>query len=96
MRLHDKFRYKTYGRIFVAREEHVAIVIDSIKKVDDFEFTYMPKDLVAVYRPGGPNMLTYLHKFEIDKIALALECMDRGVWIWCIDGGFDGSYLEQP
>ncbi len=96
MKLHDKFRYKTYGRVFVAEQEHIAVVHEAIKEVDAFEFEYMPEDLVAVYKPGGPNLLVYLHKFEIDKTALAIECMNHGVWIWCIDGGFEGSYLEQP
>lgn len=76
---------KTYGRIFVAKPEHVAVVEETIKEVDEFEYDYMPKGVVAVFGTDDAE-LVYLHKFEIDANALAKACMGKGVWIWIVDG----------
>lgn len=75
---------KTWGRIYVAKPEHVQIVEETIKEVDEFEYDYMPKGVVTVW--GADNELIYLHKFEIDANALAKACMEKGVWIWVVDG----------
>jgi hypothetical protein len=75
---------KTYGRIYVAKPEDVQVVKDTIKEVDGFEYEYMPEDVVAVF--GTDDELVYLHKFEIDANALAKACMEKGVWIWIVDG----------
>ena len=80
----DPFQRKTYGRIFVKRPEDVAIVDKTIEEVDPFEAGYAPGALVSVYAPG--NGVIYLHKFEIDKVALIRACLAKGVWIWCVDG----------
>lgn len=82
----DTFQRKTYGRIFVQKEEDVAVVLDVLKEVDEYEFShYAPKDLVGVY--GDHKTLVYLHKFEMDKNAIFQACAARGVWVWCVDGG---------
>lgn len=83
----DPFQRKTYGRIFVQKQEDVAEVEQTIREVDEFEFGYMPKNLIVVYDPIGPNLLTYLHKFEMSKIALTQACLKKGIWIWCVDNG---------
>ncbi len=75
---------KTYGRIYVSKPEDVAVVEATVREVDEFEFDYMPKGLIAVY--GTDDELVYLHKFEIDANALAKACMDKNVWIWVVDG----------
>lgn len=80
----NPFSRKTYGRIFVQKPEHIQIVKDTIKEVDEFEYEYMPSDLVAVY-PDEKGFI-YLHKFEIDKDELTKSCIAKGVWIWCVDG----------
>ncbi len=83
----SRLERKTYGRIFVAKPEDVQIVEETIREVDEFEYDYLPKGLVAVY--GQDDELKYLHKFEIDRNALARACMDKGVWIWVVDGARD-------
>lgn len=80
----DPLRRKTYGRIFVAKKEHVEVVKRTIEEVDAFEAGYMPSDVVAVF--GDDEKMTYLHKFEICRNALAAACMAKGVWIWVVDG----------
>jgi len=85
----ERMQRKTYGRIFVAIKEHIKIVEDTIKEIDEFEVGYMPKEIVAVY--GKDSELIYLHKFEIDVNALAKACMDKCVWIWVVDNVRDSS-----
>lgn len=75
---------KTWGRIFVAKSEDVDIVKATIKEVDEFEWEYMPEDVIAVV--DGDESLVYLGKFEIDANELARACMKKGVWIWVVDG----------
>ena len=65
---------KTHGRIFVSKQEDVEVVKKMIEKVDDFEFEYMPDNVVAVF--GEDDELVYLGKFEIDINALARACME--------------------
>ncbi len=83
------FQRKTYGRIFVQREADIDVVTSTVRLVDPSEFDYMPKKLITVYLAGteADNPLIYLHKFEIDKIALTQACARKGIWIWCVDGG---------
>ena len=69
---------------FVAKKEHVETVNETIREVDAFEAGYMPDDVVTVYSEDAE--LVYLHKFEIDINALAKACINKGVWIWYVDG----------
>ncbi len=82
----DPFQKKTWGRIFIQESTDPERIIAIIRFVDSFEADYMPKDLIAVYRPDGKNQLVHLHKFEMDKIALMRACLAKGIWIWCVDG----------
>jgi len=79
----QRFAYKTYGRIFVTQADHIPLVEAIIKDLDEFEYEYMPDDLITVYKPNP--LMVYLHKFEIDKIALTAKCWEAGIWIWCVD-----------
>jgi len=79
----QKFTYKTYGRIFVQKEEDIVAVEAIIHELDEFEYEYLPSNLITVYRPNAS--MVYLHKFEIDKIALTEKCWQAGIWIWCVD-----------
>lgn len=85
------FQRKTYGRIFVAQDEQIELVEKIIGELDPFEAKYMPEVLVTIYSPGGKNPLIYLHKFEMDIIALTRTCLEKGIWIWCVDCGQEGD-----
>lgn len=103
--MRDVFRRKTYGRIFAQNEEHVREVKVTMLQVDKYETErYAPSDLVSVFDKNDlkKNHLIYLHKFEMDKIALTLACLKKGIWIWCVDGGMEddavlwGSHDPAP
>lgn len=79
----QKFAYKTYGRIFVQKEEDIALVKAIMQDLDEFEYEYLPSDLITVWTPNSG--MVYLHKFEMDKIALTEKCIMAGIWIWCVD-----------
>lgn len=76
------FTTKGYGRIYVARPEHVGFVRDAVRATDEYELPYMPDDFVAVFE--GKVELVYGHKFEADIHTLTLYCLKHGVWVWCI------------
>lgn len=75
----------------MSKQEDVEVVKKMIEKVDDFEFEYMPDNVVAVF--GEDDELVYLGKFEIDINALARACMEVGVWIWYVDGVRERSWI---
>ncbi len=83
----ESFCRKTWGRIFIQKEEHHILVHNILREIDEYEYDqYKPDELVAVYRPGEENKLVYLHKFEMDKIAIMRACLAKGIWVWCVDG----------
>lgn len=88
---HQRFERKTYGRIVVPNERHIPEVERIIWEVDAFEAEYMPDKLVAVLHPNLP--MVYLHKFEIDKIALGLALLKEGIPALLIDGQEEFSIL---
>lgn len=79
-----EFQYKTYGRIFVADPSKIEAVMDVIKEIDDYEFTYLPTDFVAAWS-DKPRYL-YGHKFQMDIYALTEKCWAKGIWIYCVTG----------
>lgn len=73
------FDYKGYGRIFVEKEEDIQKVKDKIKELDDFEYGYLPVDLIRVWR-GDLDDITYCYKFdELDIDNLCSELFNEGV-----------------
>jgi hypothetical protein len=88
------FERKTWGRIFIQDEAYYDAIEGIMATVDEYETKqYLPEGLVTTYSPGGKNELIYLHKFEMDKIALTRACLDKGIWIWCVDGFRDYAVL---
>ena len=67
-----KFPHKHYGRIFVENEEDIAALKQIIKEMDDFEYRYLPNDLITVF--SDENM----RQLKNDKIgAIIRHC---GAW----------------
>lgn len=91
----DYFTRKTYGRIFVSSAQHVEEVRQIITQLDSFEAEYLPDNLVAVFDPRkeAVNGMVYLHKFEIDKIALSRALFEAGILHILVDGQQELSYL---
>lgn len=83
-----EFQKKTYGRIWVKTKDEVDKVREIIKDQDEFEFSYLPEDFVAVYA-GKLGDLSYGHKFELDYYELTKRCLAVGIWIIPITDGRD-------
>ena len=70
--------HKSYGRIFVEKEEDIEKVKQIVKETSEFEFSYLPKDLITVFT--GKKEVTYTHKFDdLDVNDLIIECWKRGI-----------------
>lgn len=83
------FDHKSYGRIFVEKEEDIDKVRDIIKELDEFEYDYIPKDLITVFNPD-PNKSkssSYTHKFDdlpMDKVLIT--AWERGIKCFVVFG----------
>lgn len=71
------FCYKGYGRIFVQKEEDIQKVKNKIKEIDDFEYEYLPDNLITVWNKDL-NDLTYTHKFDEMNIDNLCEELQKG------------------
>jgi hypothetical protein len=70
--------HKGWGRIYVEKKEDVAKVKRIIKSMDEFEYEYLPEDLIAVFE--GKLQVAYTHKFtDIDINKLMFECWKQGI-----------------
>lgn len=79
--------YKGYGRIYCETAD-VATVEAIIKELDEYEFDYMPKGMVAPFS-NYPSVI-YTHKFsDMDMNQLTAICWKRGIKIWVFDAGRD-------
>ena len=97
---------KSYGRIFVQKEEDIKKVLDVIAEFFPYEMGYLGKDVIAVWkgykliefegRVSKYVELVYTHKFEPDADTLVAECMGRGVWIVVISGERDELMEVKP
>ena len=96
---YNTFPRKQYGRIFVEKEEDIAKVKDIICKMDEFEYDYLPKDLIGVFDPNIRSFpkekpkdhfwvdMKYTHKFDsLDLNELQFRCWAAGVKIFCLMG----------
>ena len=79
------FDRKGYGRIYTDKEENIQPIKDIIKEMDEFEFGYLPKDLIAVYQ--GEIRHVYIGKFdELDLNDLMKRCWNKGIHVFCTFG----------
>jgi len=72
---------KSYGAIYVDTEENIEKVKEIIKEIDEFEFSYLPNNLIMPF-DHYPNV-QYTHKFcDLDMDKLTATCWNRGIKIW--------------
>ena len=77
------FERKSYGRIFVQKEEDIEKVKSVIKEMDEFEYDYLPDDFIAVFSKDNMEA-KYTHKFyELDTQELTRLCWERGIYMFC-------------
>jgi hypothetical protein len=78
-----KFPNKYYGRLYVIKEEAIQIVKDTIKEMDEYEYEYLPDDLITVF--SGKVDYVYTHKFDsIDLDKLIEKCYEKGVFLFYV------------
>lgn len=82
----NTFTRKGYGRIYVETIEDIARVKAVIKEMDEFEYEYMPDDLIAPF--SEYPKVVYTAKFcDLDTSTLTALCWSIGVKVWCYDSG---------
>ncbi len=79
-----KLPEKWYARIYVFKPTDIEIVKQTIKEMDEFEYDYLPKDLITTF--AGNIHYTFTHKFyAIDMDELIAKCAEKGVYMfYCI------------
>lgn len=83
--------HKGYGRIYCEDEDDIEEVRDIIKSLDEFEYSYLPTNLIAPFTEY-PKVV-YTHKFsDLDMDRLTAECWKQGLRVWV----FDAGYTEYP
>jgi hypothetical protein len=83
--------HKGYGRIYCEKAEDIAKVHDVINELDEYEFSYMPKEIVTTFTEY-PSVI-YNGKFsDMDMDTLTAVCWSRGIKIWV----FDSGHNEMP
>ena len=99
---YNTFPRKGYGRIFVEKEEDIPLVEEIIRKMDEYEYDYLPEKLITVFNPvikTFNNMLnepkdhlwldmSYTHKFDsLNLNELQFRCWAAGIKIFCCMDG---------
>lgn len=73
--------HKNYGAIYVNDPEDIEKVKGIIKEMDEFEYGYLPKDLIKPFSEY-PDVC-YTQKFsDLDMDDLTAICWSRGIMIW--------------
>lgn len=103
---YNTFARKSYGRIFVEKEEDIARVKAIIRKMDEFEYDYLPEKLITVFSPNIKTFpvdnpkdhfwldFEYTHKFDsLDLNELQFRCWAAGIKMFCVmNSGFGEDY----
>ena len=85
-----RFPHKGYGRLFVENKEDIARVKEIIREMDDFEYSYLPEDLITVF--SDENMkAVYTHKFsDLNMAEVLYRAWSRGIKCFCVFGKIYG------
>lgn len=97
---YNTFPRKGYGRIFVEKEEDIPLVEEIIRKMDEYEYDYLPENLITVFDPNIKTFpkdnpkdyfwldMKYTHKFDsLNLNELQFRCWAVGIKIFCVSGG---------
>lgn len=88
------FTRKGYGRIYCLNAADAEKVATIIKELDEFEYEYLPKDLIAPF--SEYPKLKYTHKFDaLDLNMLTAVCWQRSIVIWCCDNGNEEYMTDE-
>lgn len=74
---------KHEARIYTDKVENIEKVKELIKELDEFEYEYLPKDLIAVF--NGTIDYVYNGKFyDIDMDELMKRCWEKGIYVFYV------------
>lgn len=89
---------KGYARIYVWADTDIPRVKAIIKALSEFEYEYLPNDLIAPF--SEYPRLCYTHKFDdLDMNTLTAICWKQGIKIWVCDNSneeFMDDATKQP
>ena len=105
---YNEFPRKGYGRIFVEKEEDIPVVKEIIRIMDEYEYGYLPENLITVFKPkirtfpaDNPKNhllleMEYTHKFDsLNLNELQFRCWAAGVKVFCcMDGSKENEYYD--
>jgi len=73
-----RFKRKGYGRIYTDLKENITKIREIIRIMDEYEYDYLPGDLIAVYE--GHDEPVYNGKFyDLDLDALLERCQRESI-----------------
>jgi len=85
------FSTKGQGRIYVTSLADIPKIKSIIKRMDKYEYEYLPQDIFALYSDFPAPEFT--GKFDdLDLDALAVNCMQEGICMCAIDHTNDVSF----
>lgn len=84
------FPHKSYGRIFVEKEEDIQKLREIIKEIDEFEYSYLPSDLITVFSDKHMHSV-YTHKFDdMNMTEVMYRAWSKGIKCFCVFGKING------
>ncbi len=87
-----KLNRKGKARIYTDSKENVTKIKRIIRNMNHYEYTYLPKDLIAVFE-GHINHV-WNHKFcDLDMDDLIRKCHEKGIWMFYT---IDPEYPHVP
>lgn len=100
------FPRKAYGIIFVENEEDVEKVKEIIRRMDEFEYEYLPTDFIQPFSAKTTTIgsheeyvlrMKYTHKFDsLDLNELQYRCWAAGIKMFCCMGYNDEDIKFYP
>lgn len=75
------FNRKGNGRIYTNNAENIERIKEIIKEMDEFEYDYLPDDLITVFK--GEIKHVYTHKFDsLDLDELMRRCWNEEIYVF--------------
>ena len=85
-----KFPHKGHGRFFVEKEEDIFKIKEIIREMDEFEYAYLPSDLIAVFSDENMHSV-YTHKFDdMNMTEVMYRAWSKGIKCFCVFGKITG------
>ena len=81
-----QYSRKGYGRFFVEKEEDIEKIKQIIQELDEYEFEYLPENLITVFDPENYESV-YTHKFcDLDMGRVLKVAWERGIHCFAVFG----------